>query len=278
MGRRALRELGGDRAASSRELDRLRAQRDLRVEAREVEQVGRELREPVELAPGQLELAQSSRSTSPSREILARAARASPRATSAASAARATRSRRTHAARAPGGRSARLHRRERAREVADLVAALVGAGARRGPRRAIRSAAAPQALRRRGEPPDEREPEQQRDAEPDDRGAGRTRGGPPRRSRRRRRTGCGPRATQSSRLVVAVERRAAWRPGCRRRATCCVTVSFVARTRKMSRGLSGAGAGVVGVAGSIVGVASVRITRDARAPVQRERRARGPRR
>ena len=134
-------ELRGDGPRDLRELGRLGAHRRLGVEAREVQQVGREVREAVDLALGQLDLAQHVLAVDVAvREILAeqlqRPAQGRQRR------AQLVRRRRDEGTpRALLAVERGLHRRQRAGEVADLVAALVARRARAGALPRDRSAA-----------------------------------------------------------------------------------------------------------------------------------------
>ena len=129
------------------------------------------MREPVDFASGQLDLAQHVLAVDVAiREILAeQLERAAQRRQRRAQLVRRRRDERPPRALLAVERG--LHRRQRAGEVADLVAALVARRprARALPRDAQRRGA--QALQARGERPDEREPEQERDDEADDRRA-----------------------------------------------------------------------------------------------------------
>ena len=110
--RRAQVELGGDRARSLDELDRLAAQRELGVDPAEVEQVLGEAARAGATAPGRGRRARARRRCRPARSRgPPRAARASCRAMRAACGARARRSRRTRVARPPGGAAARASSR-----------------------------------------------------------------------------------------------------------------------------------------------------------------------
>ena len=164
------------RAAQLAELDGLGAQRDVGVEAAEVQQLGRQAGQAPQLrwAPATWSSASAGSSARPGGPRAA--ARACPRGRSAVCAARVMRSRRRRGGPAPGG-AAPLHRRQRAGEVAHLVVAVVAR------RRCVGALLGdPQ---RRGAQPRER-----RLSWSPGRGRGRTR----RRGRSRRRPGtrCGP--------------------------------------------------------------------------------------
>ena len=148
---RSMRELRGDRPRDLRELGRLGAQRRLGVEAREVQQVGREVREAIDLALGQLDLGQHVLAVDVAvREVLAeQLQRAAQRRQRRAQLVRRRRDERPPRALLPIQR--RLHRRQRAGEVADLVAPLVARRPRAGALPGDAQRRGPQALQARGE-------------------------------------------------------------------------------------------------------------------------------
>ena len=166
----AQRELRRDGARDLAQLDRLRAQLHGGVEAREVEQLGRQHRQPPQLAARALDLLLG---VGRGRRPRAGPRRAAPSCPGASSAACAARARPCHE-RAPRRLLAAqllLHAHERAGEVADLVAAPVR---RRGRLRALRGdpqRGALQALEAARERAREREPEPDRHREAD-RGGG----------------------------------------------------------------------------------------------------------
>ncbi len=107
IGRGGELELGGHRARELAELQRLAAQRDLGVEAAQVEQVGGQAREPARLLPARASRARGHPRCRAARSAgRPRAAPASRRARPAGCAARARPSPRTRGVRPPGGAAA----------------------------------------------------------------------------------------------------------------------------------------------------------------------------
>ena len=162
---RAQLELGRHRADDLAQLHRLRAQRHGGVQAREVEQLARERREPVELRARVVDLAQRVELVEPAASgCPPRAAPSCPGASSAACAARARRST-TNARRAPSWRrsSSCMRASARARSPTSSRRSSCGVGAS-GPSRVIRRAIGAQA----GEPAQQRRGERDREQHGDE--------------------------------------------------------------------------------------------------------------